>query len=73
MKIFYVFLVLFQLSLAMLRRDRNQVAYLMYIWSDQVVTSKPTNRSNDVSKASSDYKETRSENTNNEYPLLMER
>ena len=73
MKIFYAFFVLFQLLLALLRRDRNQVAYLMYIWSSQVVNGKPISRSNDVAGASSKYRETKSEIANGEHPLLVER
>ena len=73
MKFFYALLVLLQLLLALFRRDKNRVAYLMYLWSNQVVSSKPSGSSNNLSRPNSNYKETKSEMTNSEYSLLTER
>ena len=73
MRIFYAFLVLLQLFLALLCRNQNQVTYLMYLWSDQVSNNKYTGHRNALSGARSNYRETKSEIANSEYALLLER
>ena len=72
MKIFYAILILFDFVSALVLHDKNRIAYLSYLWSNHF-----GNESSDTRKKTimieSNYKETQSEVTNNEYSLLLER
>jgi hypothetical protein len=73
MKPIFAILILIQLFAALLLRDKNQIAYLTYLWS--------THFGRDTSSGSGSrhfdpvlsFRETKSGNTNEEYPLLVER
>jgi hypothetical protein len=73
MNIFYAFLAFFQMLQVLLRHDRNQFPSLMCLWSNEVLESTPAGSRIDLARGNSNYKETKSETTNSEYPLVMER
>lgn len=73
MKFFYASFILVQFLLALLARDKNRIAYLMYLWSSQIMeneSSKTDKKQNSTSD--SHYRETKSEASNYEYSLLLE-
>jgi hypothetical protein len=74
MRFFYTSFILVQLLLALLSRDQNRIAYLMYLWSSYITGDKSSSGNrNENSMSGSNYKETKSEATNYEYSLLLER
>jgi hypothetical protein len=73
MKIFYALCLLFQMLLARFRRDNNRIAYLKHLWSDHGGSHTPLGSSSNYFSADSDYQETKSEMTGNDYSLLLEK
>ena len=76
MKIFYALLLLCELLPALLLRDTNRVAYLIYLWSNQIAQGDLAVIGNTHARADgnySSYKETQPETTDREYSLLTER
>ena len=73
MKGIHATLILFQLLAAFLYRDRNRIAYLMYLWSSHFEHSATTRGG--VSRTGSILmsRETKIDAVNREYPLLLER
>jgi hypothetical protein len=74
MNLFYRLLILVQLLLAFLSRDQNQIAYLRYLWSSYFSEHEASlGNPNENSISASNYKETKSDVTNYEYSLFLER
>ena len=72
MKPFYAWFILIQLTLAILARDPNRIEYLKYLWSIHL-SVKSARSPGKNSFSSSDYQDTRTEATSQEYSLLLER
>ena len=73
MKLFYALFILFQLILALLAHDQNQIAYLKYLWLNHIKPKTHRSSSKEKSLFNSNYKETKSEATTYEYSILLER
>lgn len=73
MKGFHATLILFQLLAAFLQRDRNRITYLRHLWSSHFEHS--ATAGGGVSRTGSILmsQETKPDDVNREYPLLMER
>ena len=73
MKLFYALFILAQLSLALLARDGNRVAYLKNLWSIHMGSAAPARAGKARPFFNSHYQETKSEVTTHEYSILLER
>ena len=73
MKGIYASFILLQLLAAFLKRDKNRIAYLRYLWSSHfkhgAIAGGGKSRTGSISIA----RETKSGDVNHEYPLLLER
>jgi hypothetical protein len=73
MKGIHTILILFQLLAAFLQRDKNRVAYLMYLWSTNFEHSTTTGGGVSHTSSTTMSRETKPDEVNREYPLLLER
>lgn len=73
MKFFYKIAVLAQIGIAFFERDKNKMAYMLYLWKNllahEVQGGRPSMRPAGVSKP----KETKSHAGDTEYSLFLER
>jgi hypothetical protein len=73
MKGIYAILILFQLLAAFLQRDKNRVAYLRYLWSTNFEHSTTVGGCVSHTGSITMSRETKPDDVNREYPLLLER
>jgi len=72
MKTIFAILIMIQMSVALLLRDKNQIAYLVYLCSHHFGRGISSGSRRHFDPVLS-FRETKSGDTNDEYPLLVER
>ena len=77
MKFFYAIMILIQLTMAFLYQNENKMAYLLYLWNNLSGSEAQVRRrhikSARVSKYRAKYRKTKSNASDIEYSLFLER
>ncbi len=73
MKIFYLVFAFLQFIFALISRDQNRSAYLMYLLGRNLTKRTSPSKSELIQTTHPNYKETKAEANSNEYSLLLER
>lgn len=73
MKGIFAAFILLQLLAAFLQRDKNRIAYLRYLWSSHFEHSAATGGGVSRTGSITIARETKPDDVNHEYPLLLER
>lgn len=73
MKGIYASFILLQLLAAFLQRDKNRIAYLKYLWSSHFEHSATAGGGVSCTGSIMISRETKPDDVNHEYPLLLER
>ena len=73
MKFFYAIMILAQLAMAILFRNENKTAYLLYLWNNLSGHEVQAGRHHTKSMRASKINETKSHTGDNEYSFFLER